>query len=58
MPISYGELNGALIEATMRDCVVHATRLIRDKRFTFKPRQKGTKADGRPDWVTDADEEA
>lgn len=58
MPISYGELNGPLIGATMRDCVVRATRLIRDKRFTFKSRQKGVKADGRPDWVTNADEEA
>lgn len=58
MPHSYGELNGALIGATMRDCVVRATRLIRDKRFTFKPKQKGVKADGRPDWVTDADEDA
>ncbi|MEK7452006.1 MAG: inositol monophosphatase family protein [Patescibacteria group bacterium] len=55
---NYSNINGSIIGAAMRECVVKATRLIRERRFTFKPRKKGVRADGRPDWVTDADEEA
>ncbi len=42
----------------MRDGVERAIRLIRNKRFTFELTQKGTRQDGRPDWVTNADVEA
>lgn len=54
----YGDLNASHIGATMREGVERAIRLIRNKRFTFELTQKGTKKDGRPDWVTDADIEA
>ncbi|OGL97576.1 hypothetical protein A2318_00805 [Candidatus Uhrbacteria bacterium RIFOXYB2_FULL_45_11] len=51
-------LNGALIGSTMRDCVERAIRIIRNKRFTFEPILKGIRANGRKDWVTDADTDA
>ncbi len=51
----YGDVNAHLLGATMREGVERAIRLIRNKRFTFELTQKGTRQDGRPDWVTNAD---
>ncbi len=50
------ELNGPLIGRAMRDVVQRAMKAIRAKRFTFVAREKGLKADGKVDWVTDVDE--
>ncbi len=55
MTVSYGELNGSIIGASLCDAVTRAIWIIRNMRFTFERSQKGNKSNGRPDWVTNAD---
>ena len=48
-------VNGPIVGIVMKECARRATAAIRGKRFTFQAEQKGTRPDGRADWVTDAD---
>ncbi len=50
-----GDLNGPIIGIVMRECARRATVAIRALRFTHHAEEKGQKADGGIDWVTDAD---
>lgn len=49
------ETLGPLIGVSMKDACTRAMAVALDMRFTAEAREKGVKADGRTDWVTDAD---
>ncbi len=49
------EMLGPLLGISMRDACTRAMAVALDMRFTAEAFEKGTKPDGRTDWVTEAD---
>lgn len=55
MSKTYGELTESAIGILMREVVSRVMQFVRESRHSFIAKQKGTKPDGRIDWVTDID---
>ncbi len=58
MDIDFGVLQGPTIGMVMREALRRAAHAIRGRQFIFEAQEKGRRADGGTDWVTDADRAA